>query len=246
MTPAETDRGCGPPGSVAIIGAGPLGLMALKNLLEAGFDAVGFECRSYVGGLWKYSNDDGLSVTEKTTVFNSSRYRSAISDFPFAQDADDFPTAEQVLEYLQDYSRHFGLDQRIRLNSRIMSLHRSSGKWVLDILETYGSGLRRLETFDKVVVATGSFGAPKQPSIEGIAHFTGKILHAMDVQRNNFTRHKVMVVGMHATAQDVVVLLSKQATKVFISHRSGILMVQLSPEYHLKPRNFLTETATSI
>lgn len=32
--------------------------MAVKNLLEEGFDVVGFERSSYIGGLWHFNEDE--------------------------------------------------------------------------------------------------------------------------------------------------------------------------------------------
>lgn len=40
-----------------------MGIVAVKNLLEEGFDVVGFERSSYIGGLWHYNeNEDTLSI----------------------------------------------------------------------------------------------------------------------------------------------------------------------------------------
>lgn len=36
--------------------------MTLKNLLEEGFDAVGFERNEYLGGLWKFTEKATISV----------------------------------------------------------------------------------------------------------------------------------------------------------------------------------------
>lgn len=45
--------------------SGAIGLVALKNLLEEGFDATAFERNDYVGGLWHFTEDTGkTSVTE--------------------------------------------------------------------------------------------------------------------------------------------------------------------------------------
>ncbi|KAM0460879.1 hypothetical protein ACHAO4_001675 [Trichoderma viride] len=50
---------------VAVIGLGALGIVAVKNLLEEGFDVTGFERSSYIGGLWHFTeNEDTLSVLE--------------------------------------------------------------------------------------------------------------------------------------------------------------------------------------
>jgi ribulose 1,5-bisphosphate synthetase/thiazole synthase len=54
--------------------AGPAGLVALKNLREEGFDAIGFDRNSYIGGLWQYSAKGQTSVME-TTVVNISKER---------------------------------------------------------------------------------------------------------------------------------------------------------------------------
>ena len=78
----------------AVIGAGPLGLLAAKNLKEQGFDITVFERRRYVGGLWQHSNEDIITVNPNT-VFNSSRFRCAFTDYPFPDDTDDYPTCQQ-------------------------------------------------------------------------------------------------------------------------------------------------------
>jgi dimethylaniline monooxygenase (N-oxide forming) / hypotaurine monooxygenase len=52
---------------VAVIGAGPAGLAAMKCLQEEGFLVTAFERRSDVGGLWRFSeNPNFTSVTSST------------------------------------------------------------------------------------------------------------------------------------------------------------------------------------
>ncbi len=42
-----------------------MGIVAVKNLLEEGFDVVGFERSNYVGGLWHFTEDEEtLSIIE--------------------------------------------------------------------------------------------------------------------------------------------------------------------------------------
>ncbi|PWI72528.1 flavin-containing monooxygenase 2 [Purpureocillium lilacinum] len=54
------------PATVAVVGLGPLGLVTLKNLVEEGLDATGFDMADVVGGLWNFS-DEG----DQTTVLES-------------------------------------------------------------------------------------------------------------------------------------------------------------------------------
>ena len=158
--------------SVAVIGGGPLGLMAAKNLKEDGFAVTLFESRAWVGGLWKYSKDASLSVADNT-IFNSSKYRSAISDFPVPDDMDDFPTAPQLHKYFESYCDHFDLWPHIRLSSPISRIKREGTRWMVES----ASGK---ELFDKVVISCGPFTKPREPTFEGIEHFQGKVLHAIN------------------------------------------------------------------
>lgn len=46
---------------------GPLGLVTLKNLLEKGFKATGFDKADVVGGLWNYRDDDQTTVLKSAS-----------------------------------------------------------------------------------------------------------------------------------------------------------------------------------
>ena len=212
--------------TVAVVGAGPLGLMALKNLKEDGFDVTGYDARDYVGGLWNYSEDESLSVQD-TTIFNSSKYRAAISDFPFPPDADDFPTWQQMHKYLDSYCDHFDLKSHIKLNTKAVGLRREDGKWGLEVAPKGAEP--RTDWYDKVVVAVGSFVIPKKPAFEGIELFEGTAVHAIDYHRPKQYKGKtVLLVGLHATTQDVAVSLAKYASKAYTSHKNGLVLVGIS------------------
>jgi len=219
---------------VAVIGAGPLGLSAMKNLKEEGFDVTGFEARSFVGGIWHYSTDSALSVTEKT-VFNSSRYRSAFSDYPFDDDVDAFPTWQQMDKYLNGYCDHFDLRSHIRLNSRITNVTREEMKWVLEVSSKEAPA--KLEKFDRVVVATGSFVQPKVPKFAGMELFEGRKIHAIDFQTPSmYDGQNVLIVGLHATTQDVAKVLHGHANRLYLAHKSGVLLVRLSQRFQFMQR----------
>ncbi|KIW04122.1 uncharacterized protein PV09_04932 [Verruconis gallopava] len=208
---------------VAVIGAGPLGLIAMKILKEDGFKVTGFEARPYVGGLWKYSEDAALSVAE-STIFNTSRYRTAISDFRFPPGTADYPTWQEMHRYLESYCDAFDLRPHIQLCSPVTRLSRSGRQWVLHISPPDCEP--RTECFDKVVVATGTFTTPRQPHLPGIENFKGSVIHAINFHRPALYKDKnVLLVGLHATAQDVAVALLGHANKLYVSHRNGVLLI---------------------
>ncbi|KAJ9609981.1 hypothetical protein H2200_006311 [Cladophialophora chaetospira] len=210
------------PATVAVVGVGPLGLMALKNLKEDGFAVTGFERRNWVGGVWKQSFDANLSTTANT-VFNSSRFRSAIPDYPFPDDVDDFPTAKQLWKYFEDYCDHFELRPRIRFGADVKNFERKRGKWAVEYIQ---NGSLHTDYFDKLMIAPGSFVTPRSPKLEGVEAFQGKILHSLNFpDPSTFQGQNVLLVGFHATAQDLVVELAPHAKKVYIAHKNGLIMM---------------------
>lgn len=210
---------------IAIIGAGPLGLMATKNFLECGFEVTCYEARPYVGGLWNFSDDALLSVAE-TTIFNSSRYRSAISDYPFDNDTDDFPTWRQMCRYLEGYTDKFQLREHIEFNCKVKRVSRAGKKWRVEIGPKDGENFSK--EFDKVAVAIGTFHEPKYAVLPGVEKFTGTKVHSLHFNgvQSSFKGKRVLCVGIHASAQDVVTALKRQrASQVYASHKNGVIMV---------------------
>lgn len=207
---------------VAVVGAGPLGLMAIKNLKEDGFEVHAFEKRDWVGGLWKQSFDSSISVTANT-VFNTSRARANISDYPFPETVGDFPTAKEIWQYMEDYCDHFGLRPLIRFGAEVKTFSRSQGKWKVEFVQ---KGTSHTDTFDKLVVAPGSFTVPRPPKLKDIEKFEGKVLHSINFpDPAQFKHQNVLLIGFHATAQDLVVELRPHAKKVYLSNKNGLLMV---------------------
>ena len=98
---------------MAIIGAGPSGLVAAKHALEAGFDVTVFEASDDLGGQWHTTaSHSGVWPGMRT---NTSRAMTAFSDFGAPADYPLHPAAEQIHAYLRAYAEHFGVTDRIRL-----------------------------------------------------------------------------------------------------------------------------------
>ncbi|KAH6852992.1 flavin monooxygenase-like protein [Alternaria rosae] len=204
--------------SVAVIGLGPAGLVALKNLLEEGFHATGFDRNDYIGGLWQYSQKEQTSVLETTTV-NISKERACYTDFPFPDHVPSHPAAAQVQQYLIDYSKHFKLEPHMRLSTSVKQIKFDDErqKWVVDV-----EGGDQ-EYFDKVVVAIGGMvGKASLPVIEGIEKFAGTSVHSQAFKKpKEYEKKRVMVVGFSNSAADTATQLVGVADKVYMAHRHG-------------------------
>lgn len=207
--------------TVAVVGLGVLGLVAVKNLTEEGFNVTGFDRNDYVGGLWHYTDEDKTSVLP-TTVINISKERGCFTDFPFPHDTPSHCTSAHVQQYLESYVSHFNLTNWLRLGTTINIVKRDDkeDRWVVDV---EGSGP---EYFDKVVVATGINSRPHLPTLEGVEQFEGEILHSRAFKRPElFKGKKVVVVGMGNTGADTAAALCGVADKVYISHNHGALVL---------------------
>jgi dimethylaniline monooxygenase (N-oxide forming) len=175
-----------PGARVAVVGAGPSGLLAAKHALAAGFDPTVFEAGDDVGGQWHtraaYS---GVWPGMRT---NTSRGMTAFADFPPPIDWPLHPTAEQVHDYLRDYATRFGVTPAVRLNTPVKRIDLG---WTVD-----------REPFDAVVVASGRFRRPRLPA--ELRAFQGELLHAFDYPgADAFHGRRTLVYGNGVSGNEI-------------------------------------------
>ena len=94
---------------IAIIGAGPSGITALKNLTTNGFNTTCFEMNDQIGGNWVYKDKTGHSSVFKTTHIISSKKFSEYTDFPMPEDYPDYPSGAELLAYFNSYVEKYNL-----------------------------------------------------------------------------------------------------------------------------------------
>lgn len=208
------------PPRIAIIGAGPSGLAALKVLRQAGLtDTEAFEQGDRVGGNWVYSSKVGHSSVFETTHIISSKRLSEYSDFPMPAEYPDYPSHRQLLEYFEAYARHFDLHPAIRFRTQVAKANpEPSGGWRL----TLGDGT--IELFDHLLVASGHHWDPRVPSYPG--KFAGELLHSREYKTSEpFRARRVLVLGGGNSAADIAVETSRVSAHTGLSTRRGYYIV---------------------
>jgi len=148
---------------VAVIGAGPAGLVAARWLLSQGFEPTIFEQGPTLGGQWTAL--DGRSGVWPSMHTNSSRTLTAFGDLEHEIDL-VYPSNRDILSYLHRYAAAFGLTSRIRFGTRVELIRRDRAGWLV----SHG---RTDERFERVVVASGRFHAPAIPAVPGLDTFAG-------------------------------------------------------------------------
>jgi len=210
---------------VCVVGAGPCGLTALKNLSAAGIrDLVCYDEGQAIGGNWVFDErPDRHSVYDVTHLISSKRL-SEFEDYPFPDAYPDYPSHRQIRSYFEDYAAHFGLLQFVRLATRVLrATLLPDQRWVISSIGPQGT---REETFDYLVVCTGHHREPFTPEYPG--RFSGEALHSSEYKRPDIFKDKrVLVVGGGNSACDISVDLARVARKTCISMRRG---------YHILPK----------
>lgn len=191
-----------PDNAVAVIGAGPAGLVSARWLKQHGFEPILFEAADRLGDQWNSASS--MSGTWSGMPTNTSRILTAFADLDHAPETAVYPRQDQMLAYLERYAGTFDLTQRIRLRTRVEQLDRAGdGGWL--IRSTCG-GAARAEIFQRALVATGRYVAPSVPNIAGLETFSGSLGVAHTSQYDGAARYRdkdVLVAGCSISALEI-------------------------------------------
>ena len=210
---------------VCVIGAGPSGITALKNLIDQGLDVVCYDFNTEVGGNWIYNENVSHSSVFETTHIISSKTLSQYEDFTFDEfetGLPDYPSHDQLRRYFQAYATKFNLYPHIQFNTLVQSCDLDkSAHW---LIKTIQDGKETTETFSHLVVCNGHHWKPRLPNYPG--NFTGKFMHSHEFkQAKPFEDQRILVIGGGNSACDVAVETSRVSRKTSISWRRGYRIV---------------------
>ena len=173
--------------SVAIIGAGPGGLVAARYLQQEGFTPTIFDQNATLGGQW--SATPGTSGVWPAMRTNTSRIMTSFSDLPHPPGTAVYPTNQQMHAYLERYAAKFNLTPAIHLNTRVEEISRNPSSEGWRIRTNPKDGATTDQIFSHVVIASGRYNKPSIPAIPGLDTFTGKggIAHTFDYKHPEAT-----------------------------------------------------------
>ncbi|OVA00739.1 Flavin monooxygenase FMO [Macleaya cordata] len=228
---------------VCVIGAGPSGLVAARELRKEGHSAVVLEQNYDIGGQWLYEprveNEDPLGKNPTLEV-HSSMYASlrltspreimGYTDFPFlikkGRDMRRFPGHKELFLYLKDFCEWFKLREMIRFNTKVEYVGMldfakfGKEKWVVRSKDKKSEKVIE-EVFDAVVVATGHYSQPRLPTIKGMDSWRRRQMHS-HIYRvpDPFRNEVVVVVGNSLSGTDIAMELVGVAKEIHLSAKS--------------------------
>lgn len=222
--------------SVAIIGAGPGGLVAAQKLLRTNALSVTiFDKQSRVGGLWERDN-----LINPQMQTNFCMFTVAFSDLSWdSVDLGDgkpcpmYPRAWMVEKYLEVYKDRFLGEADWRLGTDVIKAERVDGyagarekNWRLTGVKKSDDevGLvKTVEYYDYLLVATGYLSKPKNLTCEVEEMIQAPILHSTQYRnieqlspgsqpRGPPAKQRVLVVGGSHSGSEISTLIAFQAS----------------------------------
>ena len=209
---------------VAIIGAGPSGITAIKNFADLGFEVTAFERCAGVGGNWRFNDPSGHSSVFETTHIISSKHTSFYEDFPLPESASDYPSHKELLDYFNGYADHFDIKKLIKFGTEVVSCNqRENSSWEVEWKDITSNEVT-IEIFDALVVCNGHHHKPRYPEYPG--EFSGELIHSHDFKSNEpFKDKRVLVIGGGNSACDVAVETARVSASTSISWRRGYYLI---------------------
>jgi monooxygenase len=211
---------------VLIVGAGLSGVGAAYHL-QAAFPGKSYlilEARDVIGGTWDLFRYPGVrSDSDMHTLgyrFRPWTDAKAIADGP------------AILRYVRDTAAEAGIDRHIRFGQRVTSASWSTedGRWTVQA--ALGAETATF-TCNFLLSCSGYYRYDEayQPSLPGLEHFGGQVVHPQHWPQDlDYAGKQVVVIGSGATAVTIVPAMAQAAAHVTMLQRSPTYVVTLPSE----------------
>ena len=228
---------------VAVVGAGPSGLVTVKELLAEGHTPTCFDRADAIGGVFRVGELDG--VVWESCRLTSSPLLTSFSDFPAPADRLMHLTVGEYVDYLDRYCQAFDLHRHLRFRTTVEEVTRNpEGDWSLRIRDATGA---HEERFDAVALCSGLHQHPHLPRLPGHDTYTGAIMHGAQYRRpSQVAGKRVLVVGAGESGADVAAEVAAHAAEAVLSLRRGVAVqsrMQLGKPKDLQTSRLMNSTA---
>jgi len=201
-----------------IIGYGVSGLSCAKVAKAKNLNFIVLEKSDSLGGCW----NDALDNTTLQTHRKFYQYR----DFKMPHNYGDYPSKQNVLQYLRTVESYFNLDKHVKYSQNVNSIE-YSGIWTIKCQDKCQDKYQdkyqpnNLEIYQAkyICVCSGYFSEPYIPPVIDLYRnrFKGKIYHSSQLnQLKEFQcleGKKVVIVGNGASACDFLGALDTKKIK---------------------------------
>ena len=219
------------PATIAILGAGPIGLEAALYARFLGYDVKIFERGSVAENVRRWGHVRMFSpFGMNRSTLGLAALAAQDEDFQTPSEEEIFTGQQWVDRYLLPLSQTDLLSDHLHENTEVCSVGRDGclkGDWIGDeqrgelpfrILVRDSQGSERIETADVVIDATGVYGCPNWIGLGGIAALGEQALrHQIEYQipdvlktrRSHYAGRRILLVGSGYSAATTIIALDE-------------------------------------
>lgn len=202
-----------------LVGAGPSGLIMARALIAEGVPFDWFEKQDDVGGIWTMDTPD--SPMYSSAHFISSKYTSGFLGYPMPAEFPDYPSWDQIRDYIRSFARAFGLYDHVTLGVGVEHATPLPGdRWSV----TLSTG--EVREYDGLIACPGVTWHPSIPELPGQESFRGQIRHSRTyASPREFEGRSVVIIGAGNSGVDIACDAARSADRAFLSVRRGYRFV---------------------
>lgn len=198
-----------------IVGAGISGICAAYKMKKAGYhDFKIIEKANRVGGTWRENTYPGCGCDVPSSLYSFSFAPSSKWSHLFARQP-------EILEYLEEVSREFGIEELIEFGTELDNAEWDESRhvWVLD---TTANGKQSQTLARTVVFATGPITEAQIPNLPGLETFKGEMFHSAKWNHDyDLTGKRVAVIGTGASAIQFVPQIQPKVKELHVFQRTA-------------------------
>ena len=194
---------------IVIVGAGAAGLATAACLRRRGLEPVVLDRNHAVGSSWRrHYRRLHLHTYRNVSHLPGRRFRPAVGVYP---------SRREVIDYLDDYAEHFGIQPRF--GQEVQHIEQSAGGWRIRSTDL-------LIEADSLVIATGYNRVPHLPTWPGRDASPITALHSSQYQSGEaFGGQRVLVVGAGNSGAEIALDLCEHGVTTDIAIRGPLHIV---------------------
>ncbi|MFC6760960.1 flavin-containing monooxygenase [Sulfitobacter porphyrae] len=208
MKNAEKPTRC----DIIVVGAGFGGMYAIYKFREMGFNVVGIEAASDVGGVWYWNRYPGARCDLMSVDYSYGFSDEVQQEWTWSE---QFAAQPEILAYANFVADRLELRKHFQFETRV-----TSAIWD-EKAKLWRTTTDRGEVLEApfCIMATGPISIPKDPEIDGISRFKGQLLRAQKWPHEpiDFSGKRVGVIGTGSTGIQVIQEVGKLVTNCLSS-----------------------------